>query len=148
VQHSITAKQPIVTPSTAHRESERTPVFRRAAGGSPFGRSARNWRIVERLREGFGYDEIARERKLSERRLHQIVKQALERREALEGAVHAHMQIDRLGRRCGSRGMQPPRQPMGDVGELMRRGNLASPALNCSKSLINLRSWLKFREVF
>ncbi len=34
---------------------------------------------------------------MSERRVRQIVKQALERREGLESAVHAHMQIDRLG---------------------------------------------------
>jgi hypothetical protein len=59
-------------------------------------RPARNKRI-ERLREGFGYYEIAREQKLSERRVLQIVKQALEAREALESAIHAHMQIDRLG---------------------------------------------------
>ena len=62
-----------------------------------FSRSTRNKRIVERLRQGFGYDEIAREEKLSEWRVRQIVKQALEGREALESAIHAHMQIDRLG---------------------------------------------------
>jgi len=60
-------------------------------------RSARNKRIVERLRAGFGYDEIAREERLTGRRVRQIVKQALEGREALESAIHAHMQIDRLG---------------------------------------------------
>jgi hypothetical protein len=62
-----------------------------------FSRSERNKRIVERLREGFGYDEIAREQRLTERRVRQIVKEALEGREALENAIHAHMQIDRLG---------------------------------------------------
>jgi hypothetical protein len=62
-----------------------------------FSRSARNKRIVERLRQGFGYDEIGREEKLSEWRVRQIVKQALEGREALESAIHAHMQIDRVG---------------------------------------------------
>jgi DNA-binding NarL/FixJ family response regulator len=45
---------------------------------TPFGRSARNRRIVERLREGFGFHEIAREEKLSDRRVRQIVKQALD----------------------------------------------------------------------
>jgi hypothetical protein len=60
-------------------------------------RSARDKRIVERLREGFGYDEIAREERLTGRRVRQIVKQAMEGREALESAIHAHMQIDRLG---------------------------------------------------
>jgi hypothetical protein len=62
-----------------------------------FTRSARNKRIVERLREGFGYDEIAREEKLTERRVRQIVNEALEGREALESAIHAHLQLDRLG---------------------------------------------------
>ena len=61
-----------------------------------FTRSARNKRIVERLREGFGYDEIAREERLTERRVRQIVNEALEGREALDSAIHAHMQIDRL----------------------------------------------------
>jgi hypothetical protein len=64
---------------------------------TPFSRSARDRRIVERLREGFGFHEIAREERLSDRRVRQIVKQALEGREALESAIHAHMQIDRLG---------------------------------------------------
>jgi DNA-binding NarL/FixJ family response regulator len=45
---------------------------------TPVGRSARNKRIVERLREGFGFHEIAREEKLSDRRVRQIVKQALD----------------------------------------------------------------------
>ena len=44
---------------------------------TPFSRSARNRRIVERLREGFGFDEIAREEKLSGRRVRQIVKQGI-----------------------------------------------------------------------
>jgi len=39
---------------------------------------------LERLREGFGYDEIAREEKLTERRVRQIVTETLEGREALE----------------------------------------------------------------
>jgi hypothetical protein len=63
-----------------------------------FIRSARTKRILERLREGFGYDEIAREEKLTERRVRQIVTEALEGREALESAIHAQMQVDRLGR--------------------------------------------------
>ena len=81
-----------------------------------FSRSARNKRIVERLREGFGYYEIAREEKLSERRVRQIVKQALEGREALESAIHAHMQIDRLG------------QAMRVAGDALARGDVRAVA--------------------
>ena len=81
-----------------------------------FSRSARNKRIVERLREGFGYHEIAREEKLSERRVRQIVKQALEGREALESAIHAHMQIDRLG------------QAMRVAGDALARGDVRAVA--------------------
>ena len=81
-----------------------------------FTRSARNKRIVERLRGGFGYDEIAREEKLTERRVRQIVKEALEGREALESAVHAHMQIDRLG------------QAMRAAGEALARGDVRAVA--------------------
>ena len=83
---------------------------------TPFGRSARNRRIVERLREGFGFHEIAREEKLSERRVRQIVKQALEGREALESAIHAHMQIDRLG------------QAMRVAGDALARGDVRAVA--------------------
>ncbi len=77
-----------------------------------FSRSARNKRILAQLRGGFGYDEIAREEKLSERRIRQIVKQALEGREALESATHAHMQIDRLG------------QAMRVAGDALARGDV------------------------
>jgi hypothetical protein len=79
-------------------------------------RSARDKRIVERLREGFGYDEIAHEEKLTGRRIRQIVKQALEGREALEGAIHAHMQIDRLG------------QAMRVAGDALARGDVRAVA--------------------
>ena len=67
---------------------------------------------MAQLRGGFGYDEIAREEKLSERRIRQIVKQALEGREALESATHAHMQIDRLG------------QAMRVAGDALARGDV------------------------
>jgi hypothetical protein len=63
-----------------------------------FSRAARTKRILEQLREGWAYDEIAREEGLTERRVRQIVTQFLKEREALEGVTHAHMQIDRLGR--------------------------------------------------
>ena len=97
---------------------------------TPFGRSARNRRIVERLREGYGFHEIAREEKLSERRVRQIVKQALEGREALESAVHAHMQIDRLG------------QAMRVAGDALARGDVraVAPFINAVEKLDRYQS--------
>ena len=63
-----------------------------------FSRSARNKRIMERAREGFGYDEIARDERLTERRVRQIVTEALKSREGLASSLHTHLQIDRVGR--------------------------------------------------
>ena len=62
-----------------------------------FTRVARTKRILERLREGWAYDEVAREEGLTERRVRQIVAEYLKDRDAVEGVTHAHMQIDRLG---------------------------------------------------
>ncbi len=80
-----------------------------------FIRSARNKRIVERPREGFGYDEIAREKRLTEQRVRQIGEEALEGREALESAIHARMQIDRLSHamRVAADALRAPRRPGG-----------------------------------
>ena len=61
-------------------------------------RAARTKRILERLREGWTYDEVAGEVGLKEQRVRQIVTEFLKEREAVSGAAHAHMQIDRLGR--------------------------------------------------
>ena len=47
-----------------------------------FGREARTQRILERLRGGSAYGEVAREEGLSERRVHQIVADHLKEREA------------------------------------------------------------------
>ena len=63
-----------------------------------FSRAARTKRILERLREGWTYDEVAGEVGLKERRVRQIVTEFLKEREAVSGAAHAHMQLDRLGR--------------------------------------------------
>ena len=92
---------------------EENPRKRR---NTKFIRSARNKRIVERLREGFGYDEIAREERVTGRRVRQIVKEALEGREALESAIHAHMQIDRLS------------HAMRVAGEALARGDVRAVA--------------------
>ncbi len=63
-----------------------------------FTRVARAKRILERLREGWAYDEVASEERVNERRVRQIVTQSLKEREAVSDAAHAHVQIDRLGR--------------------------------------------------
>jgi len=68
-----------------------------------FNRSVRDKRISERTREGWTYDEVCREEKLSERRVRQILKEALEGREALKNAIHVHVQVDRAAWRCGPR---------------------------------------------
>ncbi len=62
-----------------------------------FSRATRGKRILDRLREGWAYDEVAREEGLTERRVRQIVAESLKDRDAVEGVTHAHMQIDRLG---------------------------------------------------
>ena len=62
-----------------------------------FSRATRGKRILDRLREGWAYDEVAREEGLTERRVRQIVAEYLKDRDAVEGVTHAHMQIDRLG---------------------------------------------------
>ena len=55
-----------------------------------FGRWARNRRIVKHLREGFGYDEIAREERLTERSAPPgIATEAREGREALDSGILA-----------------------------------------------------------
>ena len=62
-----------------------------------FGKAARTKRIFARLSEGWAYDEIAREERLSARRVRQIVSQVLERREVDGEGAHAHLQLGRLG---------------------------------------------------
>ena len=68
-----------------------------------FGRSARNRRIVERRREGFADHEVAREEGLTEKRVRQIVREAVEGAEALESAIYAQMPVDRAGRAADRR---------------------------------------------
>jgi hypothetical protein len=55
-------------------------------------------RIVERLRGGWAYDEIARAEGLKARRVRQIVAEFLKGCEAEDDGTHARMQIERLGR--------------------------------------------------
>ena len=60
-------------------------------------REGRTTRIVQRLREGSGCEEVARQEKVTVRRVRQIIAQYLKDRETPEGANHVLMQIDRLG---------------------------------------------------
>ena len=64
-----------------------------------FSREARDRRIFERAREGFPYDEIGREEGLSAERVRQIVVNQLEgkSRKAVRAALHARLQMDRVG---------------------------------------------------
>jgi hypothetical protein len=59
-------------------------------------RTDRTKRIFTRLREGWAYDEIAKEERLSAERIRQIVSQVLENRVLDSGDDLAHMQIERL----------------------------------------------------
>ena len=60
------------------------------------GKAARRKRIFARLREGWAYDEIAREERVSAERIRQIVSEALGKRVIDRGADHAHLQLERL----------------------------------------------------
>jgi len=60
------------------------------------GRVSRRGRILARLREGWAYDEIAREERLTPVGIRQIVRQALEKRIVDDGAEHAKLQLARL----------------------------------------------------
>ena len=62
-----------------------------------FIRAARAARIMKQVRDGFAYADVAREEKITVRRVQQIVAEAIKRREADEGATHANLQLDRLG---------------------------------------------------
>lgn len=53
------------------------------------GKAERRKRIFGRMREGWGYDEIADEERLTARRVRQIVAEALRRREVGDGSARA-----------------------------------------------------------
>ena len=80
------------------------------------GRAARRKRIFGRLRDGWAYDEIAREERLTAERVRQIVSEVLGKRVIDRGEDHAHLQLERLApalRLCG---------------EAIRRGELKAVA--------------------
>jgi hypothetical protein len=59
-------------------------------------RAARTKRIFARMREGWAYDEIARDEGLSAERVRQIVAEVLGKRVIERGSDHAHLQLERL----------------------------------------------------
>ena len=79
-----------------------------------FSREARDRRIFARAREGLPYDEIGRQEGLSGERVRQIVVNHLEgkSRQAFRAALHARLQMDRVG------------EAMRVAGEALSRGDL------------------------
>ena len=73
---------------------EQTPKPRRRL--NVLGKAARRKRIFARLREGWAYDEIAGEERLSAERVRQIVAEVLGKRVIDRGEDHAHLQLERL----------------------------------------------------
>ena len=61
-----------------------------------FGRILRRGRILARRREGWAYDEIAREEGLTAERIRQIVREVFRKRPVENGADHAKLQLARL----------------------------------------------------
>ena len=73
---------------------EQTPEPRRRL--NVLTKAERRRRIFARLREGWAYDEIAREERVSAERIRQIVQEVLGKRVIHRGADHAHLQLERL----------------------------------------------------
>jgi hypothetical protein len=73
---------------------EQTPEPRRRL--NVLTKAERRNRIFARLREGWAYDEIAREERVSTERIRQIVAEVLGKRVIDRGVDHAHLQLERL----------------------------------------------------
>ena len=73
---------------------EQTPIPGRRL--NVLGKAARRKRIFARLREGWAYDEIAGEERVSAERVRQIVAEVLGKRIIDRGVDHAHLQLERL----------------------------------------------------
>ena len=76
-------------------EQEATPTPKKRL--TVFGKRARQKRIFARLREGWAYDEIAREERLTAARVRQIVSEVLQKRQVDDSMAHALLQLSRLG---------------------------------------------------
>jgi hypothetical protein len=90
---SLTPHPSAETENDMEQESAPAPKKRLTA----FGRTARRKRIFARLNEGWAYDEIAREERLTAHRVRQIVTEVLDRREVDGDSAHALLQLGRLG---------------------------------------------------
>ena len=75
-------------------EQEATPTPKKRL--TVFGKRARQKRIFARLREGWAYDEIAREERLTAARVRQIVSEVLQKRQVDDSMAHALLQLSRL----------------------------------------------------
>jgi hypothetical protein len=75
-------------------DEQRAPIRRRRLGAH--GMMFRRRRIFARLREGFTYEEIANEERVTITRIRQIVSKELEQRAVDSGAEHAKLQLERL----------------------------------------------------
>jgi hypothetical protein len=73
---------------------EQTPEPRRRL--NVLTKAERRQRIFARLREGWAYDEIAREERLSVERIRQIAAEVIDKRVIDRGIDHAHLQLERL----------------------------------------------------
>jgi hypothetical protein len=95
------------------------------------GKAARRKRIFARLREGWAYDEIAREERVSAERIRQIVAEVLGKRVIDRGVDHAHLQLERL------------MPALRIVGEAIGRGELkaVAPLIKVIDRLDKHRSW-------
>ncbi len=60
------------------------------------GKAERTKRIFARLREGWAYEEVAREERITAERVRQIVSDVLGKRVINRGVDHAHLQLERL----------------------------------------------------
>ena len=81
----------------ASMEMEITPTPEKKRRLTVFGKRARQKRIFARLREGWAYDEIAREERLTAARVRQIVSEVLQKRQVDDSMAHALLQLSRLG---------------------------------------------------
>jgi hypothetical protein len=63
---------------------------------NPHGKALRRERIFERVRDGWSYEAIATEQRVTPRRIRQIISEALRRREVDGGPEQAMLQLVRL----------------------------------------------------
>jgi hypothetical protein len=80
----------------ADMSDEAIPAPRARRQLAPQAKVLRRRRIFARLREGWAYDEIAREEGVTSERIRQIVSEVLQKRSVDTGADHAKLQLARL----------------------------------------------------